>query len=154
MHPYGYVLNPTYLVDVFGLQGGGSYSKTRKTNTNGETNHIPAWNSIEIAKELDPTLTGLPTYGRTPSVHMDTPDHRNMTSTGSRRQSVKWRQRQSELIKDGKFGKAMEMDIREIKRRYGSKYNEQIQEMLDYALKKGYLKGGERNRLGRTYGYH
>ena len=95
---YGYVNDSNSDVNELGLQGGGSYSRTRAANVGGETNHIPAWNSIEIAKQRNPSLPNMPTHGSTPSTHMDKADHRQMTTTGRSRGAVRWRERQADLF--------------------------------------------------------
>ena len=118
------------------MSKGGGYSGTRGSNVGGEVNHIPAWNSIGIAKKIDPNLSGLPTHGTTHSIHMDKPDHRAMSSTGSSNKAKTYRRTQADLIAQGKFNEAMGMDIDETISKYGNKYDVHMDEMLDYAEKK------------------
>lgn len=148
---YSYVKNSNLWIDVFGLSKGGGYSGTRGSNVGGEVNHIPAWNSIEIAKKMNPQLTGLPTHGTTPSIHMDKPDHRVMSSTGSSNKSKAYRRTQATLIAQGKFNEAMGMDIDETITKYGDKYNVHMDEMLEYADKKGYITGEQKTELQNKY---
>ncbi|WP_238586876.1 RHS repeat-associated core domain-containing protein [Chryseobacterium sp. Leaf405] len=148
---YSYVRNSNLWIDVFGLSKGGGYSGTRGSNVGGEVNHIPAWNSIEIAKKMNPQLTGLPTHGTTPSIHMDKPDHRVMSSTGSSNKSKAYRRSQAVLISQGKFNEAMGMDIDETINKYGDKYNVHMDEMLEYAEKKGYITGEQKVELQNKY---
>jgi hypothetical protein len=68
---------------------------------------------------------------------MERADHRAMTSTGSSAASKAFRAKQAKLIKQGKIMEAVQMDIDEIHRRYGSKYDQGIQEMLDYMATQG-----------------
>ncbi|MFK8295830.1 RHS repeat domain-containing protein [Capnocytophaga canimorsus] len=142
---YGYVHDVNSWVDIFGLRKGGGYSGVRNSNVGGEVNHIPAWKSIELAAEMNPSLQNLPTYGTAPSIHMEKPEHRAMSTTGSSIESKRWRHKQAELISQGKFVEAMEMDIDEAIGKYGKKYNEHINEMIEYAYDKGYI-----NTIGRT----
>ena len=118
---YSYVENTNIFIDEFGLRKGGGYSGVRASNVGGEVNHIPAWNSIEIASKMNPELQNLPTHGTTPAIYMDRPDHRAMSSTGSSRNAKLWRKKQAELINQGKFKEAMEMDIDEIISKHGTK---------------------------------
>lgn len=46
-------------------------------------------------------------------------DHRKTVSWGSWAKASQWRSQQAKLIDKDKFGKAMEMDIRDIKRKFG-----------------------------------
>ena len=46
-------------------------------------------------------------------------DHRKTASWGSWAKASQWRSQQAKLIDKDKFGKAMEMDIRDIKRKFG-----------------------------------
>ena len=144
---YAYVYDANNWVDVFGLRKGGGYSGVRNSNVGGEVNHIPAWNSIELAAEMNPTLQNLPTHGTTPSIHMDKPEHRAMSTTGSSIEAKQWRNKQAELISQGKFAEAMEMDIDETISKYGKKYDEHINEMIDYAYNKGYIDDNGRKKL-------
>ena len=113
----------------------------------GEVNHIPAWNSIEIASKMNPELQNLPTHGTTLAIYMDRPDHRAMSSTGSSRNAKLWRKKQAELINQSKFKEAMEMDIDEIISKHGTKYNDNMKEMIDYAYSKGYIDEDSKTKL-------
>lgn len=46
-------------------------------------------------------------------------DYRKTASWGSWAKASQWRSQQAKLIDKDKFGKAMEMDIRDIKRKFG-----------------------------------
>jgi hypothetical protein len=60
---------------------------------------------------------------------MDYADHRAVYSTGSSLESKAWRMRQKELIDGGDFRGAMQMDVDDIRSRFGNKYDEAITEM-------------------------
>jgi len=62
---------------------------------------------------------------------MEYDDHRNFISTGSGRANQQWRATQANLISQGKFDEAMKMDIDEIRRVHGTKYDPAIKEMVD-----------------------
>ena len=94
---YSYVENTNTFIDEFGLRKGGGYNGVRSSNVGDEVNHIPAWNSIEIASKMNPELQNLPTHGTTPAIYMDRPDHRAMSSTGSSRNAKLWRKKTSRI---------------------------------------------------------
>lgn len=45
----------------------------------------------------------------------------------------------------------MEMDIKDIQRKFGSTYNVGMSEMVDYVRKQGYIDNREARRLKRKY---
>jgi hypothetical protein len=91
------------------------------------------------------------THYSSPATHMDTPDHQRGASWGSRNTSKEWRSQQEDLIRKGKFGKAMEMDIRDTKRKFGTKYDKGMKEMIDHSIGKGHITHAEGNRFKRKY---
>jgi hypothetical protein len=124
-------------------QGGGHYQVRnaashyvgpdgKEINLGGQVNHMPAWNAWTQAGDKNPF-----TFGTAPAIWMETADHRAMTSTGSSDEAKQWRADQAALIKQGKIMEAIQMDIDEIHELYGSKYDQGIQEMLDYLATKG-----------------
>ena len=68
-------------------------------------------------------LAGRISRYKSPATWMTEADHRKTASWGSWAKASQWRSQQAKLIDKGKFGKAMEMDIRDIKRKFGKKYN-------------------------------
>ncbi|MFD8599497.1 RHS repeat-associated core domain-containing protein [Kitasatospora sp. NPDC059646] len=137
VNPHGYVPNPLYWTDPLGLAKqpsgrGGWYNKLKPANwtdgsdnTSYEINHIPA----------KATYLGLGTpdlkESSGPSIRMEYDDHRTFISTGSSAASDRWRAKQTSLIQAGKFDEAMKMDIDEIRRVHGTKYDAAIKEMVD-----------------------
>ncbi|MFK0191854.1 DUF6531 domain-containing protein [Kitasatospora sp. NPDC090308] len=136
--PHGYVPNPLYWTDPLGLAPkqpsgwGGWYGKLTPANwtdgsdtTRYEVNHIPA----------KATYLGLGTpdlkESTGPAIRMEYDDHRDFISTGSSAASEQWRATQKSLIQQGKFDEAMKMDIDEIRRVHGTKYDAAIKDMVD-----------------------
>lgn len=97
---------------VKSLRGGG-YGLVRAVNIGGEVNHIPAFGSYKN------TSLSLSHY-KGPSIFMDKLDHQLTASWGSKKSAFQWRTMQEHLIQRGKFGKAMEMDIRTFKGNLGT----------------------------------
>src|SRR5262249_14982379 len=96
----------------------------------GERNHIPADSATKIPWE------------RGPAIWMERADHLETNSWGSKKikptakypysTSEEWRAAQNDLIRQGKHMEAVQMDIDDIRAKFGSKYDRGIQEMLDY----------------------
>ena len=101
---------------------GGSY-KDVKTDGEGdryEVHHMPA----DSASNLD--------RGDGPAIKMEKEDHRQTASCGMSREAQEYRARQKELIEQGKFREALQMDIDDIHEKFGDKYDDAIAEMLEY----------------------
>ncbi|WP_254712250.1 polymorphic toxin-type HINT domain-containing protein [Streptomyces sp. TRM64462] len=118
IHTY-YVLagDTPVLVHNCGGANGGKYGDLQPAGAGKEINHIPANSSSPLSKYSGP------------SIRMDYADHRAVYSTGSSLASQAWRMRQRELIDAGDFRGAIQMDVDDIRARFGSKYDEAITEM-------------------------
>ncbi|MFF7755059.1 DUF6531 domain-containing protein [Streptomyces sp. NPDC007971] len=148
-NPVAYVTNPHTRMDPEGLiakgctESGGWYSGLKPANlldddkqrinpVDQEINHIPAKASYA---HLD--MPGFRTdkngggAGMGPAIRMDAEDHRELTSTGSSKESEQWRAKQRKLIDAGRWDQAMKMDIDEIRELYGDKYDTHIKDMVD-----------------------
>ena len=145
---YQFAPNTLMWIDLWGLSahGGGSYGSVRKASSGGEVNHMPAYKAVK-----DGGMSGRISHYKSPATWMTEADHRKTASWGSGAKASQWRSQQAKLIDKGKFGKAMEMDIRDIKRKFGKKYNKGISEMIDYAIGEGYITRAEGRRLKRKY---
>ena len=99
---------------------GGSYRDVKKTSdsTKFEVHHIPA-KSVNGLKPDDG-----------PAIKMEKADHYKTASWG--RGGDEFRKRQKELIDQGKFREAVQMDIDDIHEKFGNKYDDAIAEMLKY----------------------
>ncbi|MFJ3164386.1 RHS repeat-associated core domain-containing protein [Streptomyces kanasensis] len=148
-NPAAYVVNPHMWMDPEGLiargctENGGWYSGltpanlkkpdgSRRTDVDMEINHIPAKNAYAHLDE-----PGFKTNkdgggaGMGPAIRMEYDDHRAMTSTGSSNKSIRWRAKQRALIDAGRWDKAMMMDIDEVRKKFGTKYDQHIKDMID-----------------------
>lgn len=67
-----------------------------------------------------------------PAIKMDKEDHRRTASCGNSKEAKEYRSMQQELIEQGRFMEAVQMDIDDIRENFGDKYDVAIQEMLDY----------------------
>ncbi len=97
---------------------GGPYDKVRAGNTGGQVHHTPA-------AKITPFE-----YRKAPSVWMETADHRLTKSWGSSADAKAYRQIQDDLINQGKLREAIQMDIDDIRAKFGNKYDENIRQML------------------------
>ena len=86
----------------------------------GEVHHMPADSVSTLSR------------GDGPAIWMETTDHRLTASWGSSAEAQEYRAAQAELINQGKFDEALQMDINDIQSKFGSKYDVHIQQMLDY----------------------
>jgi hypothetical protein len=101
---------------------GGSYKDVFKEGEGNKTevHHIPP----DSVNKLE--------YNDGPCIAMDKEDHRRTASWGNSREAREYRLRQKELIDKGKYREAQQMDIEDIKEKFGDKYNEGIKEMNEY----------------------
>ena len=67
-----------------------------------------------------------------PGVRMDTPDHMDTASWGRSKSAQSYRAKQKELIDKGLFREAQQMDIDDVRMKFGNKYDVAIQQMLGY----------------------
>lgn len=99
---------------------GGAYSTVRASREGGEVHHSPA-NSVSPLSR-----------NRGPAIWMTKRDHRRTASCGSSRAARRYLAKQKSLIKQGKFREAMARDIRDIRKKFGKKYDKCIRVMLAY----------------------
>lgn len=101
---------------------GGSYRDLKKTSDGEkhEVHHMPADYATNIEREDGP------------AIKMEKDDHRKTASCGSSREAREYREQQKKLIEQGKFREALQMDIDDIHEKFGDKYDDAINEMLDY----------------------
>lgn len=101
---------------------GGSYQDVKKTS-DGETHevhHMPADSASNLERDDGP------------AIKMEKEDHRQTASCGSSREAREYREKQKELIEQGKFREALQMDIDDLHDKFGDKYDDAIAEMLEY----------------------
>lgn len=103
-------------------KNGGSYKDVFKEGEGDkiEVHHMPA-DSVNGLDRNDG-----------PAIKMDKEDHRMTASCGNSAEANEYRQLQKELIDNGKFRDALQMDIDDIKDKFGNKYDNAIAEMLEY----------------------
>ena len=63
---------------------------------------------------------------------MDKPDHAQTQSYGSSKAAKEYRQKQQDLIDNGDFKGAQQMDIDDVQDQFGDKYDDAIEEMKNY----------------------
>ena len=60
--------------------------------------------------------------GKGPAISMKIADHKKTASWGSSAEAKAYREKQAQLIKDGKFDEAQKMDIQDVRSKFGKKY--------------------------------
>lgn len=103
---------------------GGSYAEVKETSDeNHEVHHMPAKSASEL-----PESDG-------PAIKMEKEDHRQTASCGNSKEAQEYRQRQKELIEQGKFREAFQMDVDDIREKFGDKYDDAIAEAEKHVKK-------------------
>ena len=101
---------------------GGSYRDVKKTSDGEmyEVHHMPADSISKLERDDGP------------AIKMEKEDHRQTASCGNSREAREYREKQKELIEQGKFREALQMDIDDLHEKFGDKYDDAIAEMLEY----------------------
>ena len=125
--------NHTYFVGlnavlVHNSECGGSYSslkndKDGKMYDQEEVHHMPAKKGSHLSE------------GEGPAIRMEKGDHRQTASCGRSKKANAYRAKQESLIKQGKFREAVKMDIKDLRSKFGNKYDKGIGEMWKYINK-------------------
>ncbi|MBQ5989318.1 MAG: hypothetical protein IJL67_07465 [Oscillospiraceae bacterium] len=107
------------------VKGGGSYREVKKyaDGEKQEVHHVPAKSSYELSSL---------SFEDGPAIKMDKADHRKTASCGNSREAREYCAKQKEYIDEGKFREALQMDIDDIREKFGDKYEKEISEMLEY----------------------
>ena len=87
-----------------------------------EVHHMPA-----------KSVTGL-SRNNGPAIKMEKEDHEATASWGRKSTACDYRAKQKELIDSGLFLEAVQMDIDDIHKNFGNKYDDAIEQMMDYVL--------------------
>lgn len=67
-----------------------------------------------------------------PGTRMDKDDHMKTASYAYTKESIAYRKEQEKLIQQGKFKEAQDMDIKDLRDKFGTKYDKGIAEMETY----------------------
>lgn len=91
---------------------GGPHSRTKGPKGDGfDSHHIPADDASDLGRDEGP------------AIQMDPADDAQLASTGRSAEAQAWRARQRQLIRQGKFRDAQQMDIDDIHAKFGNKYD-------------------------------
>jgi hypothetical protein len=99
---------------------GGSYRDVRAANVGGDVHHMPANSASPLSRQIGP------------GIYMPTLDHARTASFAGNPGSRQYIARQRELIGQGRFNEAVQMDIIDVQGLFGNKYEEHIRQMLDW----------------------
>ena len=104
---------------------GGAHSETSKPANDGlDSHHCPAKNCYQ----------GAPISNEQgPAIKMEPSDHAKTASYGNSKEAREYRLIQQKLLQEGKLQEAIEMDVKDIRSKFGSKYDKAINQMLDYS---------------------
>jgi hypothetical protein len=122
--------------EILDAQLGGSYSSIVSA-MGGERHHCfaaDAYTKTTVDKyDSSRKDIGNVTYYSGPCILMTTADHQKTASWGSSTSAAAYRSQQLTLVKQGKYLAAMQMDIDDIRSKFGSRYNTAISRMWAYA---------------------
>ena len=109
-------------VDEMGDPKGGSYKDVFKEGEGDqyEVHHMPADSVSPLER------------GDGPAIKMEKEDHQQTASYGNSKEAREYRAKQKELIENGKFDEAVQMDIDDIRSKFDDKHDEGISQMLEY----------------------
>ena len=119
-------IRPPVIKGLKETKRGGSFADVKAGIDNPLTHiaiHIPADGASHLAKKDGP------------AIKIEAGDEQQMASCGNSKEAQEYRQRQKELIGKGKFDVALQMDIDDIKKKFGDKYDDGITEVKEYYLK-------------------
>ena len=111
---------------------GGSYKEVRD-NSDGRYTQVH-----ETPSFASTGATGSRSSANGPSIKMLIDDHKLTASYGNSLDAQEYRRVQSELINQGKYHEAIQMDIDDLHEKFGDKYDEGISQMLVYAKEIGW----------------
>ncbi|WP_410003778.1 hemagglutinin repeat-containing protein [Pseudomonas syringae] len=104
---------------------GGPHRETSKPVNDGlDSHHCPAKNCYASAPIS--SADG-------PAIKMDPADHKLTASYGSSPEAKAYRAQQEKLLKEGKLDEAIDMDVNDIRSKFGDKYDASIGQMKEYA---------------------
>ncbi|MCF2910373.1 RHS repeat-associated core domain-containing protein [Pseudoalteromonas sp. DL2-H2.2] len=120
------ILNPAKSIakgqKLLKLYRGGAHGKVRGVKGN-ESHHMPADSVSPLSKNKGPAIS------------MDKADHRQTASWGNSKEAKAYRAQQKQLIDNGQFKEAQQMDVNDVQSKFGTKYDSAIREMQDYTDK-------------------
>jgi hypothetical protein len=110
---------------------GGSYQKVKngypKGNHNYHTHHLYAKSSYKGVLGLN--------ENQGPSIRMTDEDHKQTASYDSREGAKKHRNDQRDLLKQGKYREAWDLDVKDIRDKFPNKYDQHINQAEKHLLK-------------------
>lgn len=122
-------VNAQAIQSVSNERQGGSYRDVKITSDSSkyEVHDIPSHAS-----------SGDKTRGRMPAIKMSIEDHKLTASYGPSNDARNYRIRETQLIQEGKMKEAIQMGIDDIHLKFGSKYDDAIEQMIEYARTMGW----------------
>ncbi len=86
-----------------------------------ERHHMPADSTTNMRRDDGPAIA------------MEKDDHYKTANWGPSKEARAYRKKQKELVDQGEIKEAIQMDIDDIRSKFGDKYDDQIKEMMEYA---------------------
>ncbi|HHQ1839988.1 TPA: hypothetical protein ACSI5E_001561 [Acinetobacter baumannii] len=106
-----------------GILGGAHKETSKPVNDGFDSHHCPAKDCYK----------GAPiSSANGPAIKMEPADHRETASYGNGSVAKRYRAKQQELLSQGRLQEAVDMDINDIRSKFGDKYDQHILEMQKY----------------------
>lgn len=99
---------------------GGAFKELENLE-NTERHHMPSCEASNLQRDVGPAII------------MDKADHVKTASWGNSKEAQEYRNKQKELIESGHFKEAQQIDINDIRSKFGNKYDDAIKEMQQYS---------------------
>lgn len=116
-----YMSNNLFKSEKLESKSKGGAFKDLENLENTERHHMPSCEASKLERSDGPAII------------MDKADHMKTASWGRSKESQEYRNKQKELIDTGKFKEAQQMDINDIRAKFGNKYDNEISEMKKYS---------------------
>lgn len=138
---------------VHNAECGGSYKDVKEKNKADnkgkskrdqcDAHHIPADDAYpnDLKDKIGTVKSGKKDKVNGPAISMENGDHTQTASYGRGAEAQKYRAKQNELIKNGKFQEAFDMDVADIKSKFPGKYDSSLDEAQQYLSE--LIKGGK-----------
>jgi RHS repeat-associated protein len=114
-----------------GIFLGGSYNQVKSSNSKGTPHHAPSWSSIRDSN-IQLGKQNKAYHDFTPTVCMSSDAHKATASYKGA--NHRYKPFQLTLINSGKFNEAQNLDVVDIQRKFGHKYDVGILQMLNFTL--------------------
>lgn len=95
--------------------------------------------SYVIKKNPDGKLPAGMNRNNAPAIQMTPADHRQTLSWGNKKSAREYREKQAQLVREGKIDEVFRMEISSTREKFGNKYDDALTEMVQDAKNRGFI---------------